>query len=581
MGSDFGHDVFQLQLYRWNLFRRWQHDNREPDEEKDFAAYLEERKREDAEGTRCHPTPSQYLEELRDNYERRQLYYGHDDGEEGFAAYVEEKKQINIRHGSTWPGMTVDEYMQSLRHRFKKSQEFNKRQGGEVFEDGDEGFTAYVEKSQQDDIIAGREWPGMTEDQYLQLHRRRFDLEQDDHHWRRFYWLRDDHGRGGFSEYVAEAERRLARHGFTKAFEFDRDPTWQDKLTTWIEYLNFEYSYLDRHTRVLTKLQPDYDKAWQKLVDSGVLRHGETAATLSTMVSAMRRQNDLDAGEAAVHRAKQEGKQVDEQVSDAKSKIKLPEPLRRRMVKQARARIEAAEAHFREITRRCDLISEFLQGVAKRYEKTEKDLTLQRIRVQWAREQMPLIEAEVAGNCLRTRRKTKRRLEDDQCDEEANVRSPKRKKQSHEAASLSDDPGSSARAKASKHSRPAGPRDGRPLRKSRGGRQSSSNAQPVFNDAGTASTETVEPTVTRTTKRRAGGATTGLKPSRGSQSQSSAIQPQAPKQLRRSSRFATAQDKPGDTVRPSGGGRWWLRSHCKTASVTAPDTCHGCPPTRD
>lgn len=567
------HEVFRNQLYRWKMFRRWQQDNREPVAEMEFAAYLEEQKRQDAEGTVIRPTASQYLEQLRDSYERRQRYYGHDDGDEGFAAYVEQKKQENFQSGRQWPGMTKDEYMQMLRDQFKK------QQAKEGIEDGDEGFAAFVEGKKQKDMEAGRRWPGMTEDEYRKMHRGRFDREQADHYWREFCRLREDHGRGGFSEYVAEAKRRLARHGFTEALQFERDPTRQDKLTTWIEYLNYECSWLDQHARRLTNLQPDYDKGWQKLVTSGVLRRGETAAGFCTMESAIRCQSERDAAKMAVDHAEQAGMEVLEKVmNDPKSRSKLPKPLRIKMMKQATFRVEAAKASLRKVATRCDLISEFVRG-ASEYRATEKNLTLQRIRLQWVREQIPLIEAELreaetAGNCLRTRRKTKRKLEDDQHDDDANGRI-KRKKQSHQAGSLMDDLGSSTRAKASKHSRLAQPKDRQPHRESRSDRKSS-NVQQVFKDVNTASTGTSQPTVTRTTKRRAGGAKTGLNASRESghrQLRSSTVQPQAPKQVRRSPRFATAQDKSGEgTVLRSGATRSSLRSHPKTASAMAPHT---------
>ena len=64
------------------------------------------------------------------------------------------------------------------------------------------------------------------------------------------------------------------------------------------------------------------------------------------------------------------------------------------MMNQAKFKVEAAQASLRKVTRRCDLISEFVRG-ASEYRATEENLTLQRIRLQWVKEQIPLIEAEV------------------------------------------------------------------------------------------------------------------------------------------------------------------------------------------
>ncbi|TPX10723.1 uncharacterized protein E0L32_008292 [Thyridium curvatum] len=471
------HHVFQNQLWRWKKFRRWQQDNREPDEEQEFAAYLEEQKRQDAEGTESEPTASQYLEHLRERYERRQRHYGHNDGDEGFAAYVEEKKQKKMQYGFPWPGMSEDEYMQILRNDFKK------KQTQEGIDAGDEGFAAFVEKHKRDNIVARRRWPGMTEDEYREMQWKRFNEEEDDRYWYQFYWLRDDHGRGGFTEYVAEAKRRLARHGFTKAFEFDRDPTRQDKLTTWIEYLNYEYSWLDKHRRYLTKLQPAYDKGWQKVVDSGVLRHGETAAGFCNIESAFRRQSEEDAVKKAFEDAKQAGTAILEKaMNDPEFRSKHPKPLRVQMMRQAAFKIKAMQDTLTEVKRRSHLISGFVQGVSD-HRATTKDLTIQKIRLQWAKEQISLIEAEardagLVANGLHSRGRTKRRSEGDQ-DDNTTDRRRKRRKQSHPTHSSPDILGPYTHAKASEHGGLAIPGDGEPHKEFRGDRQASTKRTKV------------------------------------------------------------------------------------------------------
>lgn len=60
-----------------------------------------------------------------------------------------------------------------------------------------------------------------------------------------------EHGCNGFRDYAEAVKRRLARHGFAQPFELDEDPKKQDRLTAWIEYLNFEYWWLDQYTQVL------------------------------------------------------------------------------------------------------------------------------------------------------------------------------------------------------------------------------------------------------------------------------------------------------------------------------------------
>ncbi|TID23816.1 Cytochrome P450 [Venturia nashicola] len=48
-----------------------------------------------------------------------------------------------------------------------------------------------------------------------------------------------------FPKYAQSAKKRLARNGFTRPFELDPVLIKQDKLTTWIEFLNWEYMYYE------------------------------------------------------------------------------------------------------------------------------------------------------------------------------------------------------------------------------------------------------------------------------------------------------------------------------------------------
>ncbi|KZZ99638.1 hypothetical protein AAL_02210 [Moelleriella libera RCEF 2490] len=507
--------VFQEQLHRWEMFRRWQHANREPDKEREFAAYVREQRSRDAEGTAYRPTASQYLEQLRDAFERE--YSDLDGGDEGFGAYVEKKKQQKLQAGCRWPGMTKDEYSQMLRNQFKTQQ-------AKAGIDEDEGFAEFVDKKKRKDTEAGRRWPGMTEDEYIRMLRVKFHQEQDRHYWKEFYWLREDHGHGGFSGYISEAKRRLGRHGLTKEFEMDRDSTRQDELTTWFEYLNYEYSWLDHHTQYLTRLQAKYDKGWQKLVDSGVLRRGETAAELCSMESAIRSQSERDAAKKAVDHAKTAAvAALQTAMNDPNSKSRLRKPVRIRMMKQANFRLEAAKASFKDVMRRGDLITDFVQE-ASDYRATERNLILQRFRLQWVKEQIPLIEAEVreaptAEERLSTRWRTKRRSDDDQ---DIQTRGLKRKKPSPQTGTLDD--GAPTRARASKRSRPTNAQGTQLQKKQLANASSIGDSRPRVNPAG----------------RRAVG-------SRHHQLRSATVQLEAPL-LRRSPRFAAAQaisSKPG------------------------------------
>ncbi|KAK4151489.1 hypothetical protein C8A00DRAFT_45301 [Chaetomidium leptoderma] len=343
-------DVFREQLWGWRAFRNWQKDNREYNEEEKFAAFVEEGEHKEAESTAnewakwAHPgiTESQYLKSLRVQFERRQNENGADDGEAGFSAFLEERKRRNLEAGYMWPGMAEDEYRQVLKG------EFNARQ------------------------------------QKLR------DLFRD-----YFYWLREDHGRGGFPEYVAEAKRRLAKHGFTRAFQLDKDPTRQDKLTTWIEYLNYEYSWYDRYERSIKRLRPKYDEAWKNLADSGVLRPGETDETLRTTESAFRRASEREQAQKAVASAEAAAKTALSETEKAKiGRSRFTKPQRTQKLAAAHSRVVGAKEALKTIRRRGDLITEFIRGTWD-YPEEKRNLHRQRLLLQWILEQVPLIEAEL------------------------------------------------------------------------------------------------------------------------------------------------------------------------------------------
>lgn len=82
---------------------------------------------------------------------------------------------------------------------------------------------------------------------------------------------------GDFEGYVAAARRRLREHGFTEEFRLDEDPRRQNGRLTWIEYLEFEYWWLDKRARSVKAAQERQERAWEEVVKSGIPRPGQTS----------------------------------------------------------------------------------------------------------------------------------------------------------------------------------------------------------------------------------------------------------------------------------------------------------------
>ncbi|KAK1768843.1 hypothetical protein QBC33DRAFT_557604 [Phialemonium atrogriseum] len=222
-------------------------------------------------------------------------------------------------------------------------------------EEDDGGFPSYVERTKLEE----RKWA--------------WELEQAQRQRQRYFCR--EHGCDGFPDYVEAVRRRLAQHNFTRPFQLHEDPTQQDKLTTWIEYLNFECWWLDRYTRTIQRLKPDHDKAWQDLVDLKVLRPGETNESIRTDASAMRGEAEKEQAKNAVQRAKSEALRV--------YTLTQKEPGRSRF---------SRSTHIDD--RRCYgqiVFGKRSVGVAQK----TRDAARHTILLQWVLEQAPLIEAEM------------------------------------------------------------------------------------------------------------------------------------------------------------------------------------------
>ena len=109
---------------------------------------------------------------------------------------------------------------------------------------------------------------------------------------------------GRFPKYVEAVKRSLASHGFREPFQLDEDLGQQDRLTIWIEYLDYEHWKQDKALRTVQRHQLQYDEAWKDLVDSQVLRPFETQELICNIESAFQRAGEEDRAKKAVESVK-------------------------------------------------------------------------------------------------------------------------------------------------------------------------------------------------------------------------------------------------------------------------------------
>lgn len=256
--------------------------------------------------------------------------------------------------------------------------------------------------------------------------------------WKKKLWnrreqqwsCREHHGGAQFTDYVNAVKRRLASHGFNRPFYLKEDLKQQDDLATWIEYLCFEYWWLDRYTRTIDRLKPDYDKAWQKLVDKKVLRLHETQEFIRTTKSGMQTQADRDRARETVQRAHTKARQVYTSTQLDPNRLSIPKSERIKRLEEAIHKLMEAEARLKSVNERGDLIVEFVRSTFD-FAFAKKDAARHRILLSWILTQVPLIEAklnstEVKGYRSNETNNTKREIHAN--DDDSQHRTSKKRK---------------------------------------------------------------------------------------------------------------------------------------------------------
>ncbi|KAF5018844.1 hypothetical protein F66182_9173 [Fusarium sp. NRRL 66182] len=290
-------------------------------------------------------------------------------------------------------------------------------------EDDESDFSTYIErqKRQQDSLHRSHAKRFAEIEANASCLKSEWDVQQAlRERQRRLY---REHGCQGFRDYAAAVKRRLARHDFTQPFKLAKDPKKQDKLTTWIEYLNYEYWWLDKYTSDIERLEPEHDKAWQELVDKNIPRSHETKEFVRTVASSMECQNEDDTALKAVQRAESKAKQIYVLTQEGPERLRIPKATRILMLRAVTEELLAAKQRFEQIRKRNDRITKFVQATFN-YASAKRNAARHRVLVQWVLDQVPQVEAEVKPS--KARKRTKRKLSTDK--EFPESRSSKREK---------------------------------------------------------------------------------------------------------------------------------------------------------
>jgi len=179
----------------------------------------------------------------------------------------------------------------------------------------------------------------------------------------------------------------------------DEDPERQDKWTTWVEYLDYEYWWYDKDMRFVKRHQQRYDEAWKKFIDSKVLRPFKTGDFMCNNESASQRASEEERAEKAVTSAQSTVMLASKAITDLR-KTRLSETQAQERWAAAQDELGAALTSLELTVRRENLIYEFhkMTGQLKLIESyiTRKENAERRAKLlHWILQHMPLIELEL------------------------------------------------------------------------------------------------------------------------------------------------------------------------------------------
>ncbi|ATY65357.1 hypothetical protein A9K55_001234 [Cordyceps militaris] len=285
-------------------------------------------------------------------------------------------------------------------------------------EDDDGGFLAYVERNKH--RIRRDKKPKWAAKRLAEIEADPSCLQSswEDRQWERERQRRycREHGCQGFRDYMEAVKRRLTRHDFIQPFKLSEDPKNQDNLSTWIEYLNYEYWWLDKYTSDIERLEPEHDKLWQELADKKILRPHETKEFVRTALSGMEGEAEKDQAMKAVQRAESEARRIYASTQEGLERSSIPIARRISMLKHSSEKVLAAKQRLRQARSRSFLITQFVRATFD-YDSAKRDAARHRVLIQWVLDQVPLIQDLCKANIQLEsggKRATKRRLTSDE-----------------------------------------------------------------------------------------------------------------------------------------------------------------------
>ena len=250
---------------------------------------------------------------------------------------------------------------------------------------------------------------------------------------------------GRFTQHCQRVQERLTKHGFERPYQLNADLDRQDRIATWIEFLNYEYQDYDKDMRFVKHHQPQYDKAWKELVGSQVLRPSETEDFICNIDSVFQHASERERAEKAVESAESAVTSAQNAITGPR-RSNLSEKEAQRRLAAAQSKLDAAVKALQSIKRRDDLVYKFLKKtklsqvtndgkLKKTYVGTKHDAERRSILLRWILQQIPLIELELSQTKVAQdsdRPNGRSCCQADELSEEQCSQKPKRKRNRHD-----------------------------------------------------------------------------------------------------------------------------------------------------
>jgi hypothetical protein len=164
-------------------------------------------------------------------------------------------------------------------------------------------------------------------------------------------------------------------------------------LTTWIEYLNYEYWIHDGVADKAAKLQTQYETRLRELMDANVLLPGETPESVCEFHHGFIIQREKEVANKAV-KAAETAVSVAERPLDSTNRDTHRQGQEVALAR-ARERLKKAVEAENAVKKRSELIFKF-GSVNNPFNQSRQQAENHQILLQWILDQVPLIEAEMA-----------------------------------------------------------------------------------------------------------------------------------------------------------------------------------------